>query len=242
MLSDYYVQLPVIDSLINHEIEESIQILGDVNFNYAVLNKNNPMDFYITSSMPEWYGFYKENNKQCTDPVTIRTRFSEEAFFWGPALQRRGWGDNGIFSEAKKFSVESGYTLPLHDLQENIGMLNIIMKSGTVSFFKHRINESKELLISSLRRCHVMNLRLRGVMGDILPGGSPCKINEGSEWFDVVRCSDGLIAGALKLNVGDRMLMRRDEVGLINGYLHPEDRIVSRPTLIEMVREMTRNN
>lgn len=66
--------------------------------------------------------------------------------------------------------------------------------------------------------------------------------SDGSDTYDLVRRSDGAIVGTLNIEVGNRVLLRRDDFGIGHKNLQKDERLVSRTTLAEMVREMTAKN
>ncbi|MFN1150179.1 hypothetical protein [Serratia liquefaciens] len=66
--------------------------------------------------------------------------------------------------------------------------------------------------------------------------------SDGSDTYDLVRRSDGLVAETLTIKVGGRVLLRRDDFGIGHKNLQKDERIVSHVTLVEMVREMSAKN
>ena len=66
--------------------------------------------------------------------------------------------------------------------------------------------------------------------------------SDGGEYFDLVRRSDGTVAGSFKLRPGDRVLVNSD--GLEVGYKHlqADERVMARDTLVEIVRELSGSN
>lgn len=72
---------------------------------------------------------------------------------------------------------------------------------------------------------------------DVAQAGS-----EERDAYDLVRRSDGATACSLKLKSGDRVLLSVDALEVGHKHLQMDERITSRETLIEMVRELTANN
>lgn len=66
--------------------------------------------------------------------------------------------------------------------------------------------------------------------------------SDGGEYFDIVRRSDGATACSFKLRPGDRVLV--NVAGAEIGYkrLQTDERVISRETLVEIVRELSASN
>lgn len=66
--------------------------------------------------------------------------------------------------------------------------------------------------------------------------------SEGSDSYHLVRCSDGAIACSFKLKVGERVLLNNDGLEIGHKRLQSDERVTSRATLVEMVREISAKN
>jgi len=66
--------------------------------------------------------------------------------------------------------------------------------------------------------------------------------SDGGEYYDLVRRSDGAPVGSFKLRPGDRVLI--NTAGAVIGHKHllADERVISRETLVEIVRELSANN
>ncbi|MEB6378160.1 hypothetical protein MXM41_04305 [Leclercia adecarboxylata] len=65
---------------------------------------------------------------------------------------------------------------------------------------------------------------------------------EGSDIYKIVRGSEEVPFCTFKLRPGDRVLLSADGVGVGHKHLRADERVVSRDTLVEMVREISANN
>lgn len=64
----------------------------------------------------------------------------------------------------------------------------------------------------------------------------------GGEYYDLVRRSDGTVAGSFKLRSGDRLLLNSDGLEIGHKHLQADERVITRETLVEIVRELSANN
>lgn len=60
--------------------------------------------------------------------------------------------------------------------------------------------------------------------------------------YDLVRRSDGAVVGTLTIEIGCRVLLSRDKFGMGHKKIQKDERLVSRSTLVEMVKEMSSKN
>lgn len=66
--------------------------------------------------------------------------------------------------------------------------------------------------------------------------------SEGSDTYYLVRRSDGSIACSFKLKAGERVLLNNDGLEVGHKLLQKDERVISRATLVEMVREISASN
>lgn len=63
--------------------------------------------------------------------------------------------------------------------------------------------------------------------------------SDGGDIYDLVRRSDGSVAGSFRLKSGDRVLLNVDGFDIGHKRLQTDERIASRDTLIEMIKELS---
>lgn len=63
--------------------------------------------------------------------------------------------------------------------------------------------------------------------------------SDGGDIYDLVRRSDGAIAGSLKLKSGDRVLLNVDGFDIAHKHLQMDERVTSRDTLVEIIKELS---
>lgn len=66
--------------------------------------------------------------------------------------------------------------------------------------------------------------------------------SDGGEYYDLVRRSDGASAGSFKLRPGDRVLLNSDGHEVGHKHLQADERVISRDTLVEIVKELSARN
>ncbi|WP_431628489.1 helix-turn-helix transcriptional regulator, partial [Enterobacter bugandensis] len=93
-----------------------------------IINKRNMSDISILSNYPpEWVSSYKENGFQRIDPVVLQASVTNSPFLWGKDIHANTkLIMNRIFSQSKKYDIESGYTFVLHDYNNHLVTLSLI--------------------------------------------------------------------------------------------------------------------
>jgi len=66
--------------------------------------------------------------------------------------------------------------------------------------------------------------------------------SDGGEYYDLVRRSDGAAACSFKLRPGDRVLLNSAGFDISHKRLQKDERVISRETLVEIVRELSASN
>jgi hypothetical protein len=66
--------------------------------------------------------------------------------------------------------------------------------------------------------------------------------SDGGEYYDLVRRSDGAPLCSFKLRSGDRVLINSADAVIGHKLLQADERVISRETLVEIVRELSANN
>lgn len=137
---------------INNEIKEWIskEILKFGNFRYAyvIMRKNNPSDFFGLSNYPDkWAEIYVENSYQYIDPVTITALNTISPFMWSEDLLiKEEIKLKKVFDIAKKYNIVNGYTLVVHDTNNNLVTLSILIDDAHKKELEEYLIRSREKL------------------------------------------------------------------------------------------------
>ncbi|AHG50159.1 regulatory protein (plasmid) [Rhizobium leguminosarum bv. trifolii CB782] len=73
--------------------------------------------YFMLNAWPaEWFEHYLANNYVHADPVINLCRMQDSAFVWSEALRNQELGRHAgrIMNEAKEFTINDGYSVPLH--------------------------------------------------------------------------------------------------------------------------------
>lgn len=172
MLKKIFKRQDKFDAVMRDNIRQKLKMFDDVIFTYALINKNNPNYFYILSNRIGWFeSDYQIKKRHRTDPVIITGISGVSDFFWDQATMTRSLGDVEIFDAARHHDVMQGHTFTLHDELNNVAMLTLIRKTGDIPKFQKTIDRNREAFKKILRDCHQLNMRLRGVQGEIIYSG-----------------------------------------------------------------------
>ncbi|RRZ90265.1 autoinducer binding domain-containing protein [Erwinia sp. 198] len=154
-------------------IQQRLTMFDDVIFTYALININNPNYFYILSNRIEWFeSDYQTNKRHRTDPVIIKGTSGVSDFYWDQAAMSLSLGDVEIFEDARNYDVMQGHTFTLRDELNNVAMLTLIRKIGTILEFQQTIECNRDTFKKILRECHKKNMRMRGVECDVIYPGA----------------------------------------------------------------------
>ncbi|WP_368540997.1 hypothetical protein [Enterobacter soli] len=83
----------------------------------------------------------------------------------------------------------------------------------------------------------------KGKLGDSKKGVDVAEVySDGGEYYDLVRRSDGATRCSLKLHPGDRMLVNFSGVEIGYKRLQRDEHVISRETLVEIIREFSARN
>jgi len=167
-VSDSFFNDKIINNVIKNYLNDSLKDYGDVIYAYAIMKKKNMAEYCVISNYPdEWVDIYKKNSYQYTDPVVIRALNSFLPFFWtekiiissslqliflnNSILQEKALE---VFSFAKKYNIISGCTFILHDCNNNLAILTLLINGQTGNTLKKKIEENKDKLQLLLLNTH----------------------------------------------------------------------------------------
>jgi LuxR family quorum-sensing system transcriptional regulator ExpR len=122
-----------------------LAVFGEFKYAYIILNKKNPMEIFVISSYPsEWANIYIGNNYQHIDPVVLYALQRISPFSWDEKISINSMVNfSKIFNISKNYNVVNGYTFVLHDNNNYMAMLSIMMDSMKIIDIEDEIKDKK---------------------------------------------------------------------------------------------------
>jgi LuxR family quorum-sensing system transcriptional regulator ExpR len=142
------------NSYVKEMIESRLAAYGFIKYAYAVMNKKNTSEMLVITNIPDWVGVYLENGYQNIDPVIISALNRISCFSWDENLTVKDkWKLPKIFNSGKNYNIISGYTFVLHDQNDNLVVLSLMVNKFLEPELYTSIEKHKEniqyLLISA---------------------------------------------------------------------------------------------
>lgn len=141
---------PSINSTIKDYLERQLVKFNNIKYAYAIMSKRNPADFAIISNRQEWFKVYTENNFQFIDPVLITALYRLTPFSWDENLMlSQGVKVPKLFDMARNHNIINGYTFVLHDHNNNLVVLSLMLDEHCDDNIEEiiQINKSKVQMI-----------------------------------------------------------------------------------------------
>lgn len=143
------------NNFIKKNLENKINKIGNFTWAYVVLSKSNmSISAYATNYPDEWVEYYRDHNLQFTDPVVITALNRLAPFSWDDKITLANEGFfASIFETARLYSIINGYTFVLHDYQNNLVTLSLIIDPNKREETERSINLNKgtlDLLVASI--------------------------------------------------------------------------------------------
>ncbi|EFL92112.1 DNA-binding HTH domain-containing protein invovled in quorum sensing [Candidatus Regiella insecticola LSR1] len=157
-----------INNLIKNYLDKKFESYGDIKYAYAIMNKKNTTEMRVISNRPDWFEVYVRDRYQHIDPVIITALNRITSFPWDENIMINSdlklpkifniVSTNlqliEVFSIAKKYNIISGYTFILHDCNNNLAVLSILMDDQTGNMLKEKIEKNKDKLQMLLLNTH----------------------------------------------------------------------------------------
>lgn len=151
-----------ISKVIRKYLDAALNEFGELTWAYVVLSKKDmSCIFGVTTYPDEWVKRYTELGLQYTDPVVITALNRLTPFSWdenlmsGPEFQF-----SDLFEQAKEFGVVNGYTFVLHDYNNNLVTLSIIIPPERRTEIMHFLSQNKGDISVLLASVHEKYLAL----------------------------------------------------------------------------------
>lgn len=146
---------PTINASIQEFLERKLTLYNNVKYAYAIMSKRNPADFSIISNRKEWFEVYTENNFQFIDPVLITALYRMTPFSWDENIMlNKGVKVPKLFDMAKNHDIINGYTFVLHDHNNNLIVLSIMLDKYCDDNIEELIKENRDKIQMLLIETH----------------------------------------------------------------------------------------
>lgn len=144
-----------INASIQEFLERKLTLYNNIKYAYAIMSKRNPADFSIISNRKEWFEVYTENNFQFIDPVLITALYRMTPFSWDENIMlNKGVKVPKLFDMAKNHDVINGYTFVLHDHNNNLIVLSIMLDKHCDDNIEELIKENRDKIQMLLIETH----------------------------------------------------------------------------------------
>lgn len=136
-------------------IERNLQHYKNIKYAYAIMSKKNPARFSVISNRKKWFETYTKNNFQFIDPVLITALSRLTPFSWDEnVVLSHGIKVPKLFNLASKHNIHSGYTFVLHDYNNNLAVLSLIIDEDCDDRIEEVILADREHLQMVLNTIH----------------------------------------------------------------------------------------
>nr|WP_024967327.1 LuxR family transcriptional regulator [Pantoea sp. IMH] len=144
-----------INASIQEFLERKLTLYNNIKYAYAIMSKRNPADFSIISNRKEWFEVYTENNFQFIDPVLITALYRMTPFSWDENIMlNKGVKVPKLFDMAKNHDIINGYTFVLHDHNNNLIVLSIMLDKHCDDNIEELIKENRDKIQMLLIETH----------------------------------------------------------------------------------------
>ncbi|MDN4627061.1 LuxR family transcriptional regulator [Erwinia sp. DT-104] len=151
-----------IRTVIENEIAAELKKIGDFTWAYVVMEKKSMLlSFYATTYPEEWVKHYYENNLQCTDPVVITALKRLTPFAWNEQIRVENYHHGSdLLAKAAQHTISGGYTFVLHDYNNNLAMLSLLINKDVSEDILHLVQFHQSQLNLFLAAVHEKYLSL----------------------------------------------------------------------------------
>ncbi|CAA2929475.1 helix-turn-helix transcriptional regulator [Arsenophonus endosymbiont of Bemisia tabaci] len=145
-MSELFYGNDEIDNSVKNYLDRKFVVFGDFKYAYMILNKRDPMRMLIISNYPtEWIDIYKQRQYQQIDPVVLAAFSRITPFSWNERFSVKDLnGLRKIFNILKNYSITNGYTFVLHNCNNYLAILSILMnEDGAMDIIEEKLEKSK---------------------------------------------------------------------------------------------------
>ena len=149
------------NSYVKKMIESRLATYGCIKYAYAVMNKKNTSEMLVITNIPDWVDLYLESSYQDIDPVIIAALNRISCFSWDENLTVNDkWTLPKIFNKGKDYNVISGYTFVVHDQNDNLVVLSLMINKFLEPELYASIEKQKENIHYLLISAHELLLQV----------------------------------------------------------------------------------
>ncbi|MCU5773202.1 LuxR family transcriptional regulator [Erwiniaceae bacterium BAC15a-03b] len=147
---------------ISEILQRRLEKYGELHYAYGVMNKRNADEMIIISDMPDdVVDNYLNEKYQNIDPVIINALSRLSPFSWDESLMINSqWTVSKIFQPVKPYNIINGYAFVLHDQNNNLVVLSLLIDSLLMSETESNIRMHKDEIQGVLIYIHEMLLNL----------------------------------------------------------------------------------
>lgn len=154
MVKSYFANSEI-NEIIKDHLERKLAIYPNIKYAYAIMSKRNPTDFSIISNRQEWFRVYTDNNFQFIDPVLLTSLYRLTPFSWDENLMlNKGMKVPKLFDMAKNHDILNGYTFILHDHNNNLAVLSLMLDKHCDERIEDKIKDHHDRLQMLLLTMH----------------------------------------------------------------------------------------
>ncbi|KQN63534.1 LuxR family transcriptional regulator [Erwinia sp. Leaf53] len=154
-MNKYFFDNITINERIKNILEKKLHHYKNIKYAYAIMSKRNPARFVVISNRKKWFDVYVKNNFQFIDPVLITALNRLTPFSWDEnTVLNHGIKVPKLFNIASKYNIISGYTFVLHDHNNNLVLLSLIIDEECDSCIEEAIHRDKCQLQMVLNTIH----------------------------------------------------------------------------------------
>ncbi|MEG3132593.1 LuxR family transcriptional regulator [Rouxiella sp. T17] len=157
-----------INNIIKDYLDKRLRDFAGINYAYAIVSKKEPANTTIITNKSDWAEIYIENKYQLTDPVIITAASRILPFTWDENIVlTSGLKLPKVFNMAKDYNIVSGYTFVVHDVNNNFGLLSLMIYDFSDPDLDKKIVNQQERLQMLLMQVHDKLLSLYKEMRSI---------------------------------------------------------------------------
>ncbi|WJV63908.1 LuxR family transcriptional regulator [Pectobacteriaceae bacterium C52] len=156
-MSVVFFDSETISSIMKNYFHKELNHYSDIKYAYMIVNKKNLTQTVVISNYPgEWLEIYKEGNYQHIDPVVLTALNKVSPFLWleKNILINSSLKLSEIFNLSKRYNIVNGYTFVLHDQNNNLAMLSILLNKFKTGDIEEVIENNKDKLQMLLITAH----------------------------------------------------------------------------------------
>ncbi|MFT8209523.1 MAG: helix-turn-helix transcriptional regulator [Symbiopectobacterium sp.] len=137
-------------------LEQKLEIINNAIFAYSIINKGNISEIFIASNYhDDWVKMYLDNKLQYVDPVVVMALRRCSPFVWNEDMSIfSNIKFTEVFALSRTFDIVNGYTFVLHDYDNNLVTLSLLIDKDAKNETEAEIKKNKSQLQLLLIEIH----------------------------------------------------------------------------------------